>query len=86
MVGSLVVEYDRVARGVSAVFDWKPRPQRTSINRPQQQISGLVVNRKHEVDHLHVVIRANIAVRIRRINPETERVEIVLIRHSFEGQ
>ena len=76
MVGSLVVEHDRVARRVCAVFDWKSCPQRTGINRPQQQISRLVVNREHEVDHLHVIIRTNIAVRVGRVYPAAEMLKL----------
>ena len=30
---SLVVQYDRVARGVSAVLDWEPGPERAGIYR-----------------------------------------------------
>ena len=76
----LVVQHDRVAGGIGAVGHGEAGPQHPGVHRSEQQCPRLRVDGEDQVHYLDVVVRPDIAVGVGRVYPETEDVEIVLIR------
>ena len=83
-VGGLVVEDDRITRGIGAVLDREAGPERAGVDRAEQLVPGLVPDAEHEIDHLDVVVRANVPDGIGRIDPEAEDVEVVRVAQPLE--
>ena len=64
--------------------DREARPERAGVDRAEQQVALLVVDGERQVDHLDVVVRADIADRIGRVHAETKDVEVILVAEPFE--
>src|SRR6266513_5021700 len=82
----LVIEHYRIAGGIRAVWHGEARPERTGVYCPRQQVAGLVIDAKDQVDDLDIVVRADFPVGVGRVHTEAEYVKFVLIRQPFEGQ
>src|SRR5438552_213578 len=81
-----IIQHDRVTGRIRAVWDGEARQQRTCVYRPRQQVASVIINCTDQVDHFHKIITADFTVGVRRVHSKAEDVEVVLIRHSFEGQ
>ncbi|MCG3195479.1 MAG: hypothetical protein DIJKHBIC_04762 [Thermoanaerobaculia bacterium] len=65
-VGKLVMQHDGVTRVLRLTGAAEAGPQRVVERRAVQQRAGLAVDRKREVRHGHVVVRAHVAHRVGR--------------------
>src|SRR5262249_5752964 len=74
-----VVQHDRITRRIGAIRNRKPCPHITNLCRSGQPVALFIVNGKHYVNQLHVMITTYFAVRIRWIYPEAKQVEVVQI-------
>jgi hypothetical protein len=79
-----IVDHDRIARGLRALVDRKSGPQRAGVDRPEEARAGLGVDGEHEVHHLDVMVRADVAHRVRRVDAEAEEIEVVLVAQPLE--
>ena len=65
----------------------EPLPQHVRRKRPaawHDRASSLVINRKDQVDYLHVVIRAHVAVGVRRYDSEAQHRCVVVVAQALE--
>ena len=83
-VGKLVVDHDGVAGRVGAVGHGEALPQGARVDRTEQPRAGLRIDREDEVDHLDVVVRADVSHRVGRVDPPAEDGEIVLVGQALE--
>jgi hypothetical protein len=83
-IRELIVDHDRIARGLRALVDRKSGPQRAGVDRPEEARAGLGVDGEHEVHHLDVMVRADVAHRVRRVDAEAEEIEVVLVAQPLE--
>ena len=83
-IGGLVIQHDRVALVVGLAVTADAAPDRVAREGPLKDVSLFVVHGRQQVDHLHEVIRANLTVRVRRCNQESEHAAVVIIRRAGE--
>ena len=62
----------------------KPAQSVADVDRPEQQVALLVVDGVGQVDHLDVVVGADVADRVGRVDAEAEDVEVVLVAQALE--